>query len=63
MDIMFSRTYSVSWFPKKNAGDVFLNTPPASAVGLDFTFMGRTSALPTILSRCKGTTILRNCKI
>lgn len=40
----------------------FTRNPPASAVGVAFTFAGRSSALPVILRQDKGTTIFRNTK-
>ena len=40
---------------------MLLTSAPASAVGVGFTFMGRTSALPTILNHYKGTKKIRFC--
>lgn len=48
--------FDVSW-RIKNVGAPILMETPTSAVGVDFTFKSRTSALLSILSHYKGTTI------
>ena len=51
--------FDVSW-RIKNVGAPSLMETPTSAVGVGFTFKSRTSALLSILSHYKGTTIFRN---
>lgn len=60
MSLSFSLSVGVPYI-NKNRVQPYLQSP-TSAVGVGFTFAGRTSALPVILSLCKGMKIFCNTK-